>query len=83
MLRSSYSERVVSIGRGRGYRLANVPDPETVAVDLTCAGCGRSPRPGELWRLKWIDIREAATSCPECAEQEFGPPGSEDGSTRE
>jgi hypothetical protein len=47
------------------------PEPETVALDLTCAG-GRSPRAGETWRILFADIREAVTYCPECAEREFG-----------
>jgi ribosomal protein L44E len=41
-----------------------VPKPGTIALDLTCAECGRSPDAGEVWRLKWVDIREAATYCP-------------------
>jgi hypothetical protein len=49
-----------------------VPDLETVALDLTCAECGRSPRPGEIWRLLFTDIGEVAIYCPECAEREFG-----------
>jgi hypothetical protein len=47
-------------------------EPETVALDLTCAECGRSPRPGETWRILFADVGEAATYCPECAEREFG-----------
>ncbi len=49
-----------------------MPEPGTIALDLTCAECGRSPQPGETWRLYWADIREAVTYCPECAEREFG-----------
>jgi ribosomal protein L44E len=47
-----------------------MPEPETVAVNLTCAECGRSPRAGETWRVLFIDIGEAATYCPDCAERE-------------
>lgn len=41
---------------------------------VTCAECGRHPRPGELWRLYFIDRvgREVAIYCLECAEREFG-----------
>ena len=46
--------------------------PETVALDLTRAECGRSPRPGETWRVLFADIGEAVTYCPECVEREFG-----------
>jgi ribosomal protein L44E len=46
--------------------------PGTIALDLTCAECGRSPRPSETLRVVFIDIGEAATYCPECAEREFG-----------
>jgi hypothetical protein len=49
-----------------------MPEAETVALNLTCAECGRSPQPGEVWRLLFADIREAVTYCPECAEREFG-----------
>jgi ribosomal protein L44E len=49
-----------------------MPEPETVALDLTCAECGRSPRAGETWRILFADIGEAVTYCPECAEREFG-----------
>jgi hypothetical protein len=42
-----------------------MPDAETVALDLTCAECGRSPRPGEVWRIYFADIGEAVTYCPE------------------
>ena len=47
-------------------------EPETVALDLTCAECGRSPRADETWRLLFADVGEAVTYCPECAETEFG-----------
>jgi hypothetical protein len=47
-------------------------EPETLALDLTCAECGRSPRAGETWRIVFADIREVATDCPECAERELG-----------
>jgi hypothetical protein len=49
-----------------------VPEPGTIARDLTCAECGRAPRAGETWRVVFVDIAEAATYCPECAEREFG-----------
>ena len=49
-----------------------MPEPETVALDLTCPECGRSPRADETWRIVFIDNAEAATYCPECAEREFG-----------
>jgi hypothetical protein len=49
-----------------------VPQPETAALDLTCAECGRSPRPGETWRILFADVGEAFIVCPECAEREFG-----------
>jgi hypothetical protein len=48
-----------------------VAEPETVALDLTCAECGRSPRHGETWRIVFADLGEAVTYCPECAEREF------------
>jgi predicted Fe-S protein YdhL (DUF1289 family) len=45
-----------------------------IALDLTCAGCGRSARPGEAWRILFADrvAREAFIFCPERAEREFG-----------
>lgn len=49
-----------------------VPEPETVAPNLTCAECGRSPRRGEVWRVYFADIGEAVTYCSDCAEREFG-----------
>jgi hypothetical protein len=49
-----------------------MPESETVALNLTCAECGRSPRPGEVWRVLFADLGEAVTYCPECAEREFG-----------
>jgi hypothetical protein len=52
-----------------------VPEADTLALDLTCAECRRSPRAGETWRIVFIDIAETATYCPECAEREFGKPG--------
>ncbi len=52
-----------------------MPEAETVALDLTCAECGRKPSPGELWRLLFADIGEVAIYCPECAEREFGEKG--------
>jgi beta-lactamase superfamily II metal-dependent hydrolase len=51
-----------------------VPELGTIALDLTCADCGRSPRPSETWRVVFIDVGEAATYCPESAEREFGAP---------
>jgi hypothetical protein len=57
------------------------PEPETIALNLTCAECGRSPRPGETWRILFADVGEAFIFCPECAEREFGPlTASRDGS---
>jgi endogenous inhibitor of DNA gyrase (YacG/DUF329 family) len=47
-----------------------MPEPETVALDLTCAECGRSSRAGETWRIVFADIGEAVINCPECAEHE-------------
>jgi hypothetical protein len=49
-----------------------MPEPETVALDLTCAECGRSPRAGEVWRVLFADLGEAVTYCPKCGEREFG-----------
>jgi len=53
--------------------IRTLPEPQTVALDLTCAECGRSPRPGETWRIMFADrvAREAVIYCRECAEQEF------------
>ena len=49
-----------------------MPEPETIALDLTCSECGRSPRAGETWRILFADkvAREAFILCPECAERE-------------
>ena len=49
-----------------------MPEPETAALNLTCAECGRSPRRREVWSIYYADIGEAVTYCPECAEREFG-----------
>jgi hypothetical protein len=51
-----------------------MPKPEAIAVDLTCAECGRSPRAGEAWRIYFADkvAREVCVFCPECAERESG-----------
>jgi len=51
-----------------------VPEPGTVALDLTCAEGGQSPRVGETWRILFADkvAREAVIYCPECAKREFG-----------
>jgi len=51
-----------------------MPEPETIALDLTCAECGRSPTTGEAWQIQFADriAREAVTYCPECANREFG-----------
>lgn len=43
---------------------------ETLAA-VSCAECGGHPRAGELWRVLFADIGEAATYWPECAEREF------------
>jgi hypothetical protein len=32
-----------------------MPEPETIASNLTCAECGRSPRTGETWRIYFAD----------------------------
>ena len=47
-----------------------MPEPGTIAVDLTCAESGQSPRAGETWRILFADkaAREAVIYCPECAE---------------
>jgi hypothetical protein len=50
-----------------------MPEPETIALNLACAECGRSPRAGETWRILFADIAEAVIYCPECAEREFSP----------
>jgi hypothetical protein len=52
-----------------------MPDPGTIALNLTCPECGRSPRAGETWRIVFADIGEVAIYCLECAEQETGCPG--------
>jgi hypothetical protein len=52
----------------------SVPEQDAPALDLHCAEYGRSPRRGEVWRLYFVDIGEAVTYCPECAEREFGEP---------
>jgi hypothetical protein len=52
-------------------------EPGTVATDLTCAECGRSPGAGETWRFEFAGriSREVVIYCPECAEREgFGVP---------
>jgi hypothetical protein len=36
--------------------------PETIALNLTCAECGRSPQRGEIWGVYFADIGEAVTS---------------------
>jgi hypothetical protein len=38
---------------------SNMPEPETAALNLTCAEWGRSPRAGETWRILFADIGEA------------------------
>jgi hypothetical protein len=54
-------------------------EPETIALNLTGAECGRSARAGETWELYCADrvAREAVVYCPECAEREFGAPDAE------
>jgi ribosomal protein L44E len=54
----------------------DVPEPGPIALDLTCAECGRSPQAGETWRILFADkvAREVYVYCPECAEREFGEP---------
>jgi hypothetical protein len=49
-----------------------MPEPDTLALDLTCAECGCSPRADEVWRVLFADIGEAVTYCTECSEREFG-----------
>jgi ribosomal protein L44E len=50
-----------------------MPEPGPIALNLTCAECGRSPPAGEMWRIYFADrvAREAVTYCPECAERGF------------
>lgn len=48
------------------------PELDTLALDLICAECGRTPRRGEIWRVYFADLGEAVTFCPQCAEREFG-----------
>jgi DNA-directed RNA polymerase subunit RPC12/RpoP len=48
-----------------------VPELEAIALDLTCAECGRSPRAGETFLFADKASREAYVFCPECAEREF------------
>jgi hypothetical protein len=48
-----------------------VPEPGTIALDITCAECGRSSRAGETWRTLFAAIGEVYIFCPECAEREF------------
>jgi hypothetical protein len=50
----------------------SVPEAGTIALNPTCAECGRSPQAGETWRILFADIGEAVTYCPECPEREFG-----------
>jgi hypothetical protein len=56
-----------------------MPEPETAALNLTCAECRRSPRRGETWGVYFADIGEAVTYCPACGEREFGDKGGDDG----
>jgi hypothetical protein len=49
-----------------------VPEPGTIALDLACAECERSPQPGETWRILFADIAEAVIYCRGCAGREFG-----------
>jgi hypothetical protein len=42
-----------------------MPEPETAALNLTCAECGRSHRAIETWRVLFANIGEAVTYCPE------------------
>ena len=53
-----------------------MPEPGTIAFDLTCTECGQSPRGGETWRILFADrlAREAVIYCPVYAEREFGEP---------
>jgi hypothetical protein len=45
-------------------------EAETVALDLTCAESGRSPRARERWRLMFANIAEVVNYCPACAARE-------------
>jgi hypothetical protein len=48
-------------------------EPETPALDLTCAECGRKPLRGEVWRVYFtVVVGEVFVFCPEFAEREFG-----------
>ena len=57
-----------------------MPEPDTIAVDRTCAECGRSPELGETFRIYRADAGEVVTYRRDCAELEFSPdaPRSED-----
>jgi hypothetical protein len=44
--------------------LLSVPEVDTVALDLTCAECGRSPRADETWRIVFVVIAEASPTAP-------------------
>jgi hypothetical protein len=48
-----------------------MPEPGTIARDLTCAECGRSLEAGETWQFMFADGRGrgAIAFCPECAGQ--------------
>lgn len=47
-------------------------DPETGSLaTVTCVECGREPRAGEAWQLRFADIGEVAIYSPECAAREF------------
>jgi hypothetical protein len=47
-------------------------EPDTLALDLSCAECRRSSQAGEVWRILFAEIGEAVTYRPVCAEREFG-----------
>ena len=48
-----------------------VPESESLA-EVSCTECGRRPRSGERWSLRFADLGEVAVYCPECDELEFG-----------
>jgi hypothetical protein len=43
-----------------------MPEAGTIALDLTCVECGRSPEAGETWRILFADriAREAVNLLP-------------------
>jgi hypothetical protein len=41
---------------------------------VSCVECGRSPQPGERWRLHFADIGSVVVYCPACAKAGVRPP---------